>query len=501
MATVEPAVIVSNVDPLIGQTIGAYLVKSQLGEGGMAQVFLAEHQAIGRKMAVKVLKAEVAADGEWARRFAAEAQVVAALKHRNIVEVFDFGRLPDGRQFLMMEFIEGESLVDYIGKNAPMIPAVALGFADQILNALGEAHKKGIVHRDLKPGNVILVREHNNEPLLKVLDFGLARVSPMALQLEATAGAKTSLLAGTPAYVAPEQAMGEVVDGRADLYSLGVMLFEMLTGHLPFDSTDTRELVQMHVSTQAPSLESLRSELPSGLSELVASFLEKDRNARPANADVARQRVQRVLRELSQDRTTLRPNPLLSTQKLEEKTTLAPSADPSTDLSLHPAVRRSPLPRVLVAVGGLGLLLLAGWALWPTTPPPAPVTPPPEPPQVVAPSLVVPPAPPEVVDAGLAAVTSPPEELVQLPTVKAKVDAGPRKTNVVVVKAPTCQFDDGFRNYARQAVTELRELSHGGTKFDELEEGVGAALVDRDCKRVNKLLADMRRLAGVREDE
>ncbi len=498
MSGSEGSVIVGEVearDPLIGQSIGQYVVKSQLGDGGMAVVFLAEHQAIGRKMAVKVLKAEVAAQSEWGRRFVAEAQVVAALKHRNIVEVFDFGQLPDGRQFLMMEYVEGESLAHYIEAHAPLIPAVALDFADQILNALGEAHKKGIVHRDLKPGNVMLVREHNNEPLLKVLDFGLARQGAMALQLEAGArDAKTSLLAGTPAYVAPEQAMGEVVDGRADLYALGVMLFEMLTGQLPFDAADDRDLVQMHVSTRAPSLDTLLPNAPEGLSAFVASLLEKDRPARPANADVARQIAQRIIKRIRVEATAMRALPTPSaaavpTQRLEPA---AARASTTTDLTLA-AARPSAAPRVAVALAAACLLALAVWALRPAAPPRAPVLQA-RPVEVAPPPLPVPPAVPEV-DGGVARVElAATEELTPLPT-------GARPLAKKPVEAPPrCVFDERFRDYARRTRDELRSVATASPAFDKASERLSDALVERNCVKANAALTDLKKVAGVSEE-
>jgi eukaryotic-like serine/threonine-protein kinase len=501
MSASEGSVIVGDVaasDPLIGQAIGQYVVKSQLGDGGMAVVFLAEHQTIGRKMAVKVLKADVAAQSEWGRRFIAEAQVVAALKHRNIVEVFDFGQLPDGRQFLMMEYVEGQSLADYISEHAPLIPAVALDFVDQILNALGEAHKKGIVHRDLKPANVMLVREHNNEPLLKVLDFGLARQGAMVLQVDAgSSESKTSLLAGTPAYVAPEQALGEVVDGRADLYALGVMLFEMLTGELPFDAVDDRDLVQMHVSTRAPGLEKHLANAPEGLAEFVASLLVKERTSRPANADVARQIAQRIIKRIRVEATAMRPMPSTptaaqSTQKIERATVEKPHT--TTDLSLA-AVRPSTGRRAGLVAIGLAIVFLAIWAFLPATPVVVPVAP------VV---VVEPPTPPP----GEPVVAMPPDEMTPLPNpvkplpVPVPVPAIVKKQPIIAVQAPAkCVFDDRFRDYARRTRDELRGMVDPKVPaFAKASDVLSDALVERDCTKANAALTDLKKVAGASEE-
>ncbi|MFO0593806.1 MAG: serine/threonine-protein kinase [Myxococcaceae bacterium] len=465
MVEVDPA-LGTGADPLIGRSIGAYVVKSMLGDGGMAVVFLAEHKAIGRKMAVKVLKKEIAEQSEWHKRFIAEAQVIAALKHRNIVEVFDFGTLPDGdgRQYLMMEYVEGQSLDDYIAEHAPLIPAVALEFADQILNALGEAHKKGIVHRDLKPGNVMVVREHNNERLLKVLDFGLARQGPAVLNIDiGTNDAKTSLLAGTPAYVAPEQALGEVVDGRADLYALGVILFEMVAGRLPFDANDDRSLVQMHVSSRPPSLSDVAQNVPEGLSKLVDSLLAKERENRPATADIARQAVQRVLKQLRVEATAVRamhvPNQsVLKTDKITRPVAPTDAHSPTTDLELKFATERRARQRLMIGVGvGVVLLLLIAVIAIPTGTP-----------------RVVEPAP--VIDAGIAVVTPPPEPEVKvpdaavaiapvidepdpLPEIHPAVDAGRTVVKVKnpVAAAPKCTPDERWKKTWESTLRHQRD--------------------------------------------
>lgn len=409
------APVVPTVDPLIGVELGGFRVTRLLAAGGMGLVYEAVHDAIGRRAAVKVLKPEVARDDEWTRRFLSEARTLGALKHRNLIEILNFGKTPDGREFLMMEFLEGESLEGLIHREAPLPPALALHLIDQVLNGLAEAHKKGIVHRDLKPSNVHLLREHNGERLVKVLDFGLAKQEPISLvsgkASEKPVGGGASLVAGTPEYIAPEQAQGKAVDAAADLYSLGVMLFEMLTGQLPFSTEGgLTALLLRHINDPPPAVSSLVDGLPDGLEAFVDSLLRKDPAARPRSADEARGTVQRLLKQLAREATgvglrALPPEPVVP----------ARSAYEPTVRSIRPT---TPRRRVGLVVGAALAVVLVGVGLWrfgsvaPPSPapvrmeppavvtPPAPVVPPPvvpSPPAEPAPDVVVkapePPAP------------------------------------------------------------------------------------------------------------
>ncbi|MDP1826383.1 MAG: protein kinase [Archangium sp.] len=356
-------------DPLIGIDLGGFKVVKLLAAGGMGLVYEAMHPAIGRRAAVKVLKPEVAADAEWTKRFLSEARALGAIKHRNLIEVLNFGKTPDGREFLMMEFLDGEPLDAYIRRLGQLAPAVALGIADQILNGLAEAHKKGVVHRDLKPANVYLLREHNGELLVKVLDFGLARQEPIALIDGAVNLPRrddgASLLAGTPEYIAPEQAQGQKVEGSADLYSLGVMLFEMVSGQLPFEADTVVALLQKHVSDRPPKLSSVMNNVPEGLEEFIDSLLVKEPERRPSSADAARVTVQRLLKRLSQDSTAVRMNPAAEAQELDPKRVPTMKidrplgAEAGTDKALKAAFPEKK-SKAWMGVVALLLLLLAG---------------------------------------------------------------------------------------------------------------------------------------------
>ncbi len=384
MSATPPSVQVTDADPLIGTELGGFKVEKLLAAGGMGLVYEAMHPAIGRRAAVKVLKPEVAADAEWTKRFLAEARALGAIKHRNLIEVLNFGKTPDGREFLMMEFLDGEPLDAYIRRLGSVSPAVALGIADQILNGLAEAHKKGVVHRDLKPANVYLLREHNGELLVKVLDFGLARQEPIAIVDGSVTLPKrndgASLLAGTPEYIAPEQAQGMKVEGSADLYALGVILFEMFTGRLPFESEDVVALLQKHVSERPPKLSSVMNNVPDGLEEFVDNLLAKEPEARPASADAARVTVQRLLKRLSQDSTNVRMNPaadlLLGAKHIP--TAKIPRVDPQalgTDKALKDAFPQKNNRTVIIAAAAALLLLLVAGLAWKFASGPGPVEP------------------------------------------------------------------------------------------------------------------------------
>lgn len=284
-----------HVDPLIGVSVSGYRIERLIGEGGMALVYQARHEVIDRRFAVKVLRPEVAADELLAKNFLREAQTLSALRHPNIVDIVGFGPLPDGRQAMVMEFLEGLSLEQEMAKGRLTFDR-ALFVADQALKALEAAHSVEVIHRDLKPANVFLAHGSGGVEVVKLLDFGLSRQQPAPMGTRAGAQEARSLVAGTPEYVAPEQALGGLPDKSSDLYSFGVMLFEMLTGRLPFEPGPlaidrVSELLQAHANQKAPSPEALGVALPHEVSVLLRELLEKRGSARPAGASVVRVRL------------------------------------------------------------------------------------------------------------------------------------------------------------------------------------------------------------------
>src|SRR5688500_5365602 len=234
------------VDPLIGRVLeGRYRIEKQIGEGGMGIVYLARHTVLGKKLAVKVLRGHMAKVEDIGERFIKEARSASEIGHPNIIDITDFGTLPDGTLYFVMELLEGESLTDMIGRGGSIPMQDALKVIVQVASALGAAHARGIVHRDLKPDNIYLLNRRDNPLYVKVLDFGIAKVGGAASKLT-----KTGVIFGTPHYMAPEQAAGQPVDARTDLYALGVIMYEMFTGKVPFDADTFMGILTKHMFEQ-----------------------------------------------------------------------------------------------------------------------------------------------------------------------------------------------------------------------------------------------------------
>jgi serine/threonine-protein kinase len=234
---------------------GRFRLDAQLGQGGIGVVYRAQHVRSGRVLAIKVLLPEWAQAGDMAARFEREARAAGFLKHPNIVEVIALGCVPDGPLYLVMELVEGESVGDALA-DGNFAPARALAVARQALEGLGFAHQHGFIHRDLKPDNLMLVGRAAEHPgLVKILDFGLVKlVGAAAAELGADKLTATGVVFGTPAYMAPEQVLGRPVDHRADLYAMGLILFEMMCGRPPFQADESAQVMRMHAAAPRPTL-------------------------------------------------------------------------------------------------------------------------------------------------------------------------------------------------------------------------------------------------------
>jgi serine/threonine protein kinase len=258
-----------------GTTVGEYTITGKLGAGGMGVVYAGVHPLIGKKVAIKVLNAALSSDAGMATRFVQEARSVNQIGHRNIVDIFAFGQLANGRHYFVMELLSGQSLKQRLDRG-PMVYPEAFAILLEVCDALVAAHAEGIVHRDLKPDNIYLASSKSGERTVKLLDFGIAKL----LRDEGLASTRTGQPMGTPLYMSPEQCLGRAVDARADIYSLGVIMFEIFTGHLPFAGGSYIETVNGHLSTPPPRPSTL-SDVPTPLEALILSCLEKDPAKRP----------------------------------------------------------------------------------------------------------------------------------------------------------------------------------------------------------------------------
>ncbi|UJR82484.1 serine/threonine-protein kinase [Sandaracinus amylolyticus] len=274
---------------------GRYRVVELLGEGGMGAVFLAEHVKLSKKVALKVILPQFAGDGELAERFAREAMASAKLDHPHVASALDYGALPEGGAYLVMPYVRGRSLRHAMDAgDATWQFACEIGA--QIADALGAAHAHRIVHRDLKPENVILEPRDDGSEMVKVLDFGVARVASEEGASASTGKALTRVgtIIGTPGYMAPEQALGENVDTRADLYALGVVLWELVAKQSLFPDDDLTAIVTRQLTTEIPRLASVVPDVPVELDELVARLLARARDDRPQRAGEVRDVLRRL---------------------------------------------------------------------------------------------------------------------------------------------------------------------------------------------------------------
>jgi serine/threonine-protein kinase len=254
--------------------LGSYTLKKKLGEGGMGEVWLAEHRLLKRPCAMKFIRAELAANPDTARRFEREVRAVTALTHFNTVRIFDYGSNEDGSFYYVMEYLDGPTLDKLVKERGPLPPGRAVYLLRQLCGALSEAHAAGMVHRDLKPNNIIIAALGGQRDVAKLLDFGLVQDHSTTSSDDRITRAGTVL--GTPSYMCPEQAGGEPVDARGDIYSLGAVAFFMLTGRPPFEASTVGKLISAHLTQPAPPLTAIRSDLPADLTAVVARCLDKE---------------------------------------------------------------------------------------------------------------------------------------------------------------------------------------------------------------------------------
>ena len=267
-------------DELIGRTIGSYRVEKQLGKGGMGAVYMGVHPGIGSKVAIKFLHPQYAHDERIVDRFYNEARAVNVIGHDNILKILDLNVTEDNRHYFVMEYLQGRAVQNLLKHNVAIPLEVTGPILVQICEALEAAHGKGIVHRDLKPDNVYLISMKGKKNFVKVVDFGIARVTDDAG--ESTGKTQTGMVMGTPAYMSPEQGSGQSskIDGRSDIYSLGCMMYQMATGRLPFPGSNFGEVLIGHLQQRPPPLRELKPETPEAYEAIVLKCLEKKQEDR-----------------------------------------------------------------------------------------------------------------------------------------------------------------------------------------------------------------------------
>jgi eukaryotic-like serine/threonine-protein kinase len=349
-------------DPFIGRDIldGQFHILQKIGSGGMGAVYKASQPEMNRTVAVKILHPKLANRKDLVSRFRREARAMSHLSHPNTVKVFLYGELDDGSLYIVMEFLEGKNLHQTVRKGGPLSWQRALPILIQVCGALEEAHQKGIVHRDLKPENIFLCNQGGIEDFPKVLDFGLAKVTEREMRPGSIILTQEGMVFGTPEFMSPEQAQGFVLDARSDLYSLAIILYEAITGKLPFEAKTPMEFIQHHVVSKPIDLDQRAPELsfPAGLGAAIAKAIEKKPEDRYQTAlDFAR-----ALEPFAPlPRSVADMVPRLSAGSLPGASNHPPPQAPGEDPTLvdpsMPPAPRSPGLRLMIGVAAACLVL------------------------------------------------------------------------------------------------------------------------------------------------
>ncbi len=359
-------------DAFIGQTLdGKYCIEAKIGEGGMGAVYRARHLLMDTQLAIKVLHPSLVSDATSVARFQREAQAMARIRHSNAIAVTDFGVTEDQVNYIVMELFEGESLRKVLEREKKLPYATAIAIARQVCGALEAAHRSGVIHRDIKPENIFLSPQPDGSYFVKVIDFGIAKIvtdtskggPPLTRQ---------GMIIGSPHYLSPEQCTGQELDARSDIYSLGIVLFETLTGQVPFTAVTPVAVALLHANEPPPSLRKLNPEIPKALDDLVMSALAKSKTDRPASAREFAEELARVARLVSPSFDPVSP---LVEKILDASLTPSNGAPPLAASPVPPpaAVRPRPVERR------------------PPSPAPSPAPAPPASPRPVPPLPAVPP--------------------------------------------------------------------------------------------------------------
>ncbi len=286
-------------DPLLGRTVlQKYRIEAPIGAGAMGTIYRAQQVNLGKTIVIKVLHRHLMEDPELVQRFHREARAASRLNHANCVHIIDFGSLADGALFIAMEFIAGIDLADLLERAYPLDHLRVVRIARQICAALDEAHANGVLHRDLKPENIMIEDRRNAPDHVKVVDFGIAKIEDGHSRSTRAFETRVGIVCGTPEYMSPEQARGEKLDARSDLYALGVLMFRAVTDCMPFQGDSAVETVTFHITQPIPDPKVYRPDLPDSLRDLIVTLLAKSRDDRPASAMDVHAELERIEREL-----------------------------------------------------------------------------------------------------------------------------------------------------------------------------------------------------------
>jgi len=348
-------------DPFLGKMLlDQFRIEEAIGAGGMGTVYRARQTSLNRDVAIKILHSELTRNPDAVRRFRREAKVATQLEHPNLVRVFLFGELPktqdnpDGGLYLAMEYLDGRSMMDLMREEGPLPVPRALHLILQTAGAIGAAHAQGIVHRDVKPENIIVLKKHGDPDFVKVLDFGIARL----LWGEQTALTQSGVIFGTARYISPEGASGEPTDARSDVYSLGVLAYQLLTGVTPFEASTPVAMLMKHIHEEAPDLRrmGLGGQVPQEVADVVMRCLAKNPDMRWDDAS----QLAAALTLAAQQANVMMPS-------ARRSWSMTPAADSSFGTTVpglgRPKKRRGPSPLALVAAFVLGATAVTGGAL------------------------------------------------------------------------------------------------------------------------------------------
>jgi len=303
--------ILSAADPFVGRTLDEkYSVEERLGAGGMGAVYRARHLSMDRPVAIKFLHPRLVEDEAARIRFQTEARAAVKLRHANAVSVTDFGQTAEGSVYIVMELLEGRTLREILSREAPLETARAVSFMLQMSAAVAAAHEAGIIHRDLKPSNILVTQSADQPAVVKVLDFGIATFTPDDDDDEdVTTLNQTNTVIGTPRYMPPEQYNGQELTPAADVYSLGVILYEMLSGTVPFSGSTPAEIAQKHANDPPHSPREIVAAIPEDVERIVLKALEKQPADRFANAAEFRQELLETAERLGLEHHALKSAP------------------------------------------------------------------------------------------------------------------------------------------------------------------------------------------------